>query len=216
MSDLLSVQVELYPELLRRLASGERLASEADDTEKLAASLLVAEAIEAERAQEVAPEQEKNAIGVELGVGSGLALGAALGGPLRRAIAKLRGEPAIPEQAAELMKSFRSIMDARSEADAARRKLLIAGAGGVAAGATAVKMLDSKKESKAASEEISGSASGKIVPDNGIKSGSVSSEPKAAAVAESNIEVEEKPVEQKTPETKNARAVLDRFLKNFA
>lgn len=195
MSDLLDVQVELFPVLLRRLAAGERLASESDDTEKLAASLLVAEAIENQRTSSEdetpaeQPREEKKAVLAELGVGALLGAAATKIKPL---IQKLRGTPEI-EGGGELIKSFRDIIRSQQEAQSAKRKLLLAGVGGAAVGALATKALEKKKESSATPVE----------------------EVKSADVAVSNIE-EEKPIEQKTPETKNARAVLDRLLKNFA
>lgn len=192
MSDLLSVQVDLYPQLLRRMAAGERLGSEADETEKLAASLLVAEAIEKDQAEasvEKTAEVKKEAI-AELIAGG--ALGALIGPALKRGIQKLRGVPALPEGEAELVKSFRSIIDARSEADAAKRKLLLGIGGGALAGAAAIKALDSKKEKAAAAPVAE----------------------KKEAVAPSNIEVEKKSSEQSVV-SQDARAVLGRLLKNF-
>ena len=195
MSDLLSAQVDLYPQLLRRMAAGERLGSESDDTEKLAASLLVAEAIERDQA-EPAPAIEKKAIGLEVGLGS-MALGAAIGGPLKRAIQKLRGVAALPEGEAELVKSFRTIIEERAKTDAAKNKLMLGIGGGALAGAAAIKLLNNKNESKAASEPVVA---------------------KKEAVAVSNIEnkiASEKSSEQKAPEQKTARAVLGRLLKCF-
>lgn len=60
MSDILDVQVELYPAILRRLAAGERLSESGDETERLAASLLVADAIE-KNAGDAKPVVEKKA-----------------------------------------------------------------------------------------------------------------------------------------------------------
>src|SRR3990170_3966382 len=130
MSDLLDIQVELYPELLRRMAAGEQLPSTADDTEKTAATLLAVEAIENERAAEQpAPAQEKQAI-VELGLGA--ALGAALKDPLTRLMQHLQGKPAVPEAAGELIKSFRNILEERARTESARRSAVLAGLGGAA------------------------------------------------------------------------------------
>ncbi len=152
MSDLLDVQIQLYPEILRRMAAGEKLSSKTEDTDKLAATLLVAEAIEKDAAQpepavEKKAEVKKEAIAEMLG---GAALGALLGPALKRGINKLRGVPALPEGEAELVKSFRSILDARAEADSAKRKLLLGVGGGALAGAAAAKLLEKKHESKEA------------------------------------------------------------------
>jgi hypothetical protein len=43
MSDLLDVQIGMYPTILRRMAAGERLSVDGDETEHLAAALLVSE-----------------------------------------------------------------------------------------------------------------------------------------------------------------------------
>lgn len=197
MSDLLNVQVQLYPEILRRMAAGEKLAStETEETEKAAASLLVAEAIEEQRVQE--QPIEKKAIAEAL-LGAGL--GAALGPALKRGINKLRGVPALPEGEQALMDSFKKILDAREEAAKAKSKLLLVGAGAAAAGALAHKALSKKDEKAAADIEET------ATQDNADEKNDV---------AESNIaREEEKPIEQ-TPEQKNARAVLDRLLKGIA
>lgn len=189
MSDLIDVQVQLYPEILRRMAAGEKLAGKSnDDTEKLAAALLVADAIEKDAA-EPEPEIEKKAVGLEIGLGS-LALGAMVGPALKRGIQKLRGIPALPEGEAELVKSFRSIIEARSEADAAKRKLMLGIGGGALAGAAAAKLLDKKQDSKAAAEPVA--------------------ETKKEAVAPSNTE---KSTEKAPAKDKSAHAVLGRLLK---
>lgn len=43
MSDILDVQIGMYPTILRRMAAGERLSVDGDETEHLAAALLVSE-----------------------------------------------------------------------------------------------------------------------------------------------------------------------------
>lgn len=77
MSEFLDVQIQLYPELLRRMASGEKLASseDKDDAEKIASTLLVAEAIENEQAAEAAPAPiKKEGIAIGTALLAGLAL----------------------------------------------------------------------------------------------------------------------------------------------
>jgi hypothetical protein len=154
MKNLLDVQVELYPELLRRLAAGEKFSAAVDDEgEKLAAVALVVEALENEIAAEASGEkhsQEKTAL---IGALEGLAAGALLAGPVSKGIKALRGEPQIPEHAQELLKSFRSIIESRRAEDIAKRRLGIAAVGGAAAGALAVKALSKKDDEKAAADE---------------------------------------------------------------
>ena len=194
MSDLLDIQVELYPELLRRMAAGEQLPSTADDTEKTAATLLAVEAIENERAAEQpAPAQEKQAI-VELGLGA--ALGAALKDPLTRLMQHLQGKPAVPEAAGELIKSFRNILEERARTESARRSAVLAGLGGAAAGALAVKALE-KKESAAA-------------PAPAAEKSAETPEAEKVDVTASNIDET-----NADAGTVGARALLDRILKNF-
>lgn len=154
MKNLLDVQVELYPELLRRLAAGEKFSAAVDDEgEKLAAVALVVEALENEIAAEASGEkrpQEKTAL---IGALEGLAAGALLAGPVSKGIKALRGEPQIPEHAQELLKSFRTILESRRAEDLAKRRLGMAAVGGAAAGALAVKALEKKDEAKAAADE---------------------------------------------------------------
>lgn len=168
MSDFIDVEVQLYPELLRRLAAGERLASSSDEAEKIAATALVVEAIENEKkAQEPAPAAiEKQAIVGEVALGltnlmpvsAGVGAGLLSAGPLKKLIQAARGKPAIPEETAEILKSFRSIVQERAATEAARRNAVLMGAAGVGAGALAMKALSkskdesSKKESSAPAE----------------------------------------------------------------
>lgn len=150
MRDLLDVQVDLYPTMLRRMAAGEHLASQQDDTEKLAATLLAAEAIEAERA---APAPiEKSAIDIGLGT---LAIGALAAGaaPAVRLIKKIFAGPAVPEEGAELIQSFRKIIQSQQETEAMKRKMLMLGLGAAGAGALAVKALEGRRQDKAAAHE---------------------------------------------------------------
>ena len=141
MKDLLDVQVEMYPTILRGIASGEKIASDADEQEKIAATLLVAEALEEQK-----EPQEKKAL-VEAGLGA--ALGALAAGPLKKAIQKLHGEPEVPEAAGELLKSFRKILESQEAAAKARRGAVLAGLGGEVLGAGAVKALEHKEEKAA-------------------------------------------------------------------
>jgi len=201
MSDLLDVEVQLYPELLRRLAAGERLASAGDEQEKIAATALVVEAIEHEKkAQNEKPEKqiEKKALLPELlAMGAGLALA----GPAKKMIQTMRGEPAIPEQAQELMKSFRRILEERAAAESARRKLLLTGIGGAAAGALAVKALEKKEDSKAAEEKPSEKKA-----DGGDVTGS-----NDVTVSNTASDGAKKPDEG----SPGAKALLDRVLKHL-
>jgi hypothetical protein len=150
---LLDEQVRVYPELLKRMAAGERLASDQGETEKLAATMLVVESIEKEQAAKKAeekPEIKKEAI-VELGIGA--ALGAALKGPVGRMVRRMRGEPQVPEEAAELLKGFRRIYEAREAERLAKRKVLGAAVGGAGLGVLATKALEKKDKAAATTEE---------------------------------------------------------------
>jgi hypothetical protein len=147
MSDLIDVQVELYPAILRRMAAGEHLASQQDDTEKLAATLLAAEAIEAERAAQ-APVEKK---AIDMGLGT-LLLGSFAAGPIKKAINKALGNPELPTEGAELIASFRKIMQGQAEAESAKRKMLMIGLGAAGAGALAVKSLEGNQDKAAADE----------------------------------------------------------------
>lgn len=150
MSDLIDVQVEMYPTLLRRMAAGEHLASQQDDTEKLAATLLAAEAIEAEKAAQAPVEKQA----IDIGIGT-LALGALAAPKIKELLNKLRGVPLVPEESSELIKSFRKIMEAQAETRAARGKMLAIGLGAAGAGALAIKALEGKKQDKVAAHEES-------------------------------------------------------------
>jgi hypothetical protein len=211
MTVLLDKEIELYPELLRRLAAGERLASASDEAEKLGATMLAAEAIENEKAKD-APAQEKTAI-VELGIGA--VLGAALKEPVKSLIRKLRGEPVVPETAEELMKSFRKILEEREKTEAARRAAIVTGLLGAGAGALAVKALSKKEESKAAASvqevKISNSTARNTVVD---ASTATPEEKKADEPPADKIEK----VEEGAPSgdgNPGARALLERLLKKL-
>lgn len=147
---LLDEQVAVYPEVLRRMAAGERLASDQGENEKLAATMLVVEGMEKERAAakqaEEKPAAEKKAI-VELALGT--ALGAALKGPASRLLKKMRGEPAVPEEAAELLKGFRRIYDAREAERLAKRQVFGAAVGGAGLGVLGMKALEKKEKAAA-------------------------------------------------------------------
>jgi hypothetical protein len=147
MSDLLDVQINTYPELLRRMAAGEHLASQQDDTEKLAATLLAAEAIEAEQAAQ-API-EKKAIDISTAIIGGLAIA-----PLKKFFAHLQGSPVVPEEGAELIQAFRKIMQGQQETEALKRKMLMVGLGAAGAGALAVKALEGKRHDKSSSDKL--------------------------------------------------------------
>jgi hypothetical protein len=158
MSDILDVQIQLYPELLRRMAAGEKLAStESDESEKLAASMIVAEAIENERAAEAAEapaHQEKKAI-LEIGLGTAALLG--LAAPkIKEMVQKARGVPHMPETSAELTRSFRGLLEEQAKTQAAKRTAVGAALGGAAAGALATKALEKKDrdEKDSAAAEI--------------------------------------------------------------
>lgn len=170
MTDFFNKEAELYPEILRRLAAGERLGTAADETEKMAAALLVAEALENEKAADAAPgepAQEKIAL-VELGLGA--LLGGLAAGPVRRAIQKMRGEPDIPEHASQLLRSFREILEERQAAEAAKKKLLATGLIGAGAGALAAKALLGKKEEPAAKAASAGTSTVKVSAEDDEKS----------------------------------------------
>lgn len=194
MSDLLGIQVQAYPEILRRMAAGEKLSAASDDQEKLAAAMLVVEALENEKKAGAAPADghEKKALVPELM--GGAALGALLKRPVGEAIKKMRGEPAIPEAAEELIKSFRKILEEREKAQAAKRMAVAAGLGGAAAGALAVKALD-KGDKKSSDDRIEGTkaAEGEAIQET--------KEPEAT---------EQSPA---APGSPNARALLDKVLK---
>lgn len=195
MSDLIDIQIRSYPEILRRLAAGERIASAGDDVEKLAATALVVEAIENERAAEhIAPEHSKEAVVPELAAGA--ALGAVFKEPVRRMLRRARGLPEIPEQNLELLRGFRQIIEAKDEAASARRKTLLALAGGAAAGVVATKVLSKKDEKSSAAPAEAAKAAETPEP-----------------VAEKKIET---PAEPEGSPVVNARALLDRVMKNFA
>jgi hypothetical protein len=150
MSDLIDVQVELYPTLLRRLAAGEHLASQQDDTEKLAATLLAAEAIEAEKAAQAPVEKKAIDIGLSTLLMAPFALPA-----IKKALNKHLGNPELPTEGAELIQAFKKIMQGQAENEAMKRKMLMLGLGAAGAGALAVKALEGKKQDKAAADEKS-------------------------------------------------------------
>ncbi len=136
-------EVQLYPELLRRLAAGERLASRQDETEKLAATALAVEALENQKTAQPKNGHDKEALVTELGIG------ALIGHAAPKIVRKLRGEPDVPETAAELMKSFRRILQEKEKAEAAKRMAVATGIGGAVAGGLAVKALDKDKKEAA-------------------------------------------------------------------
>jgi hypothetical protein len=176
MSDILDVQIQLYPELLRRMAAGEKLSSstESDDAEKLAATMLVAEAIENEQA--AAEPQEKKAI-LEIGLGTAALVG--LAAPkIKELVQKARGVPHMPETSAELTKSFRSLLEEQAKTQAAKRTAVGAAVGGAAVGALATKAVEKKdkdrdeKDSSAPVESVKsaeGSPSARAVLDKLLK-----------------------------------------------
>jgi hypothetical protein len=202
MSDLLDMQVRYYPEILRRMAAGEKLSTASGEEEKLAAAILVAEALENEKRAEADPSdgQEKKAI--EVGLGTLSLLGLAVPTALRagkKIIQKARGEAAIPEEAGELLKSFKKLVEEREKTQAAKRMAIAAGLGGAAVGALATKALEKKDEPSA------------------TKKSSESNRIEEAKLAEGEGTKEPEATEQSSaaPGSPNARALLDKVLKNL-
>lgn len=195
MSDLLDMQVRYYPEILRRMAAGEKLSIASDENEKLAAAMLVVEALENEKKAEAAPAQEKKAI--DIGLGTLALMGVAaptVVGAAKKFITKVRGEPAIPESAEELIKSFRKIMEEREKVQATKRMAIAAGLGGAAAGALAVKALGRNEKKSSESNRIE---EAKLAEGEGTKEPEATEQSSAA------------------PGSPNARALLDKVLKNL-
>lgn len=208
-------QVRLYPELLRRLASGERLASRQDENEKLAATALVVEALENEKkASETSSEpkdgHQKEALIAEMGVGALLAHY----GP--KVVRKLRGEPEVPETAAELLKNFRRIIQEKEKAESAKRMAIATGLGGAAIGALAVKALD-KGEKKAAEkvaekdDECPPEKKDKKDKDDEKKDEKKKDAPPWVKDKKDKDEDEK----NSSAKTASSRALLSRLLKNF-
>lgn len=83
------LEIRLYPELLRRMAAGERLASSGDEAEKLAATALVVEALESEKVAQ--PDKAASLINpnvsVNIGQGTLASAGAAVAGAALGALA---------------------------------------------------------------------------------------------------------------------------------
>ena len=200
MSDLLDMQVRVYPEILRRMAAGEKLSAASDENEKLAAAMLVAEALENEKKAEAPAGQEKKAI--EVGLGTLGLLGLAAPTAIRagkKIMQKARGEATIPEEAGELLKSFRKLVEEREKTQAAKRMAIAAGLGGAAVGALATKALEKKEEQPA------------------TKKSSESNRIEEAKLAEGEGAKEPEATEQSStaPGSPNARALLDKVLKNL-
>lgn len=145
--DLLDLQVQLYPDLLRRMASGEKLSSspDKDEAEKIASTLLVAEAIENEKAAEEAHAHaapiRKEGIALTTALLAGLAMPHVVKG-----VKAMRGIPAVPESVEQLSKSFRTILEEQAATQAAKRKAVGAAVGGAAVGALATKAVENKKQ----------------------------------------------------------------------
>lgn len=200
MSDLLDIQVQVYPEILRRMAAGEKLSAASDENEKLAAAMLVAEALENEKKAEAAPAQEKKAIDIGLGTLAllGLATPTVAGG-VKKLITQARGEPVIPEAAGEILKSFRKIIEEREKADVAKRMAIAAGLGGVAAGAIAAKALSKDDKGEKKSSESNRIEGAKLAEGEGTEA----KEPEAQEQS------------SPAPGSVNARALLDKVLKNL-
>lgn len=197
------LELTLYPELLRRLAAGERLVSDSASAEKLAATALVVEQMEAKLAE--APVEKTAIVGeIAFGLGSmmpittGMLVGAGIKEPVKRMIMKMRGEAAVPEQASELLKSFRSILEARKAEAAAKSKAIAAGLLGAAGGAAAIKLLEKKEDAGAAK--------------------AAAAEPVAEKAADLSL-VHASAGPAKSEATKaaapGARALLERVMKNF-
>lgn len=197
MSDLLDVQVRCYPEILRRLAAGEKIASSSSEAEKLAATMLVVEALENEKRAQPAPVAEKKAVDVSLLT---LGLGALALPQMKAIVQKLRGEPAVPEAAEQLLKSFRTIIDERAKAEVAKRTAVLAGLGGAAAGAAAVKLLDKSKDEKSSSDKngpvVEKKAEGETPADVSVPAASQETQASASG-------------------SPGSRALLDKVLKNL-
>lgn len=191
-AEFLDVQIQLYPELLRRMASGEKLASAEDkeDAEKIASTLLVAEAIENEQAAEAASAPapiKKEGIALTTALLAGLAMPHVVKG-----VKSMRGIPAVPESVEQLSKSFRTILEERAATEAAKRKAVGAAVGGAAVGALATKAVENKKH-EAVDEAVR-------TERRREKSSSDETVVAPAKVADEAID---------------ARALLDKILKNF-
>lgn len=190
MSEFIDVQIQLYPELLRRMASGEKLASSEDkeDAEKIASTLLVAEAIENEQAAEASAAHIKKE-GIEIGTAllAGLALPHA-----KKMVSAARGIPNVPEDVAQISQSFRKILEEQAATQAAKRKAVGAAVGGAAVGALATKAVEGKKH-EAVEEAVR-------TERRREKSSSDETVVAPAKVADEAID---------------ARALLDKILKNF-
>lgn len=208
----LDIQVELYPQVLRRLAAGEHLASMQDDLEKIGAISLIVEALEKE-----AKNQPVNGNGAVNGATKeaidpisaivGGAAGAALKGPIGRGIAKLRGK-AVPESE-EIFSLVRKTLQEEEKARAARTKMIAAGAAGLGLGALATKALT--KEPKAAESKEPQKKEGQFVQDPPLEVFNTS-RPDVPPATEKVTAPAIPPVSNQATQ---ARAVLDRIMKNF-
>lgn len=213
MTTNLQTQVELYPQVLRRLAGGEHLASMQDEVEKLGATMLVVEALEKEAGNQANGHAKEAVDPISLILGG--AVGAAAKSPIARALARRRGKEILPEYASEVLSAARKTMEAEQAARAARATAVAAGFGGAAGGALLTRAL-MKKETAAKPDEKSKTASEKEKPvaeEETQKTGQFAQDPPKEVFDTTRADVP--PATEKATAAKQARVVLDRVLKNF-